>query len=170
MKQVIIVAKSDNNVIGSGGELPWSLPADLAFFRQQIEGCYLLSGRRSYESEQGKEIFLGKDFVLITHQKGYRAKGGKIAHSIEAGIAMAQKDGAQRLCILGGAEIYRQTINTVDELVVTEVHATLEGDAFFPAIDSTIWQEAQREDHQKDADNPYDYSFVWYQRRDGVNG
>ena len=73
---------SDNQVIGIDGGLPWRLPADLAFFFRQIEGCYLLSGRKSYESDQGKEIFQDKPFVVVTRQKGYEPQGGKVAHSV----------------------------------------------------------------------------------------
>ncbi len=166
MKQIIIAAKSANGIIGSGGELPWHLPADLAFFQEQIEGCYLLSGRKSYESGQGQEIFRGREFVIITRQAGYRAEGGKVCHSVEEGVEAARQSGANRLCILGGADIYRQMINQVDELVITEIHATLEGDSFFPSIDPGIWREYCREEHLKDAENPFDYAFVWYKRRE----
>lgn len=166
MKQTIIAAMSANGVIGSGGELPWHLPADLDFFLQQIQGCYLLSGRQSYESEQGQEIFRGRDFVVITRQAGYRAEGGRVCHSIEEGIEAARQSGAKRLCILGGADIYRQTISRVDELIITEINAIVEGDSFFPPIDPDAWREYRREEHLKDAENPFDYAFVWYERRE----
>ncbi|MCB0572013.1 MAG: dihydrofolate reductase [Phaeodactylibacter sp.] len=164
MKLIIVVAKSDNNAIGKNGELPWHLPADLAFFERQIEGCYLLSGRRSYESEQGKDIFKGRDFVVLTRRAGYKARGGKVAGTVAEGIEIARGDGARRLCILGGAEVYRQTIGLADELIVTEIHTRIDGDAFFPEINPSLWEETKREEHAKDGENPYDYAFVWYGR------
>ncbi len=165
MEKVIIVAKSDNNVIGKDGELAWDMPADEDFFLHQIKGCYLLSGRRSYESSQGKKIFNGKDFVIVTRQKGYQAEGGKIAHSVDEAIATAETDGAQRLCILGGGEIYRQSMKKADRLIVTEIHVEIpDGDAFFPEIDPHYWKEYKRENHPKDELNPYPFSFVYYAR------
>ena len=163
MEKVIIAAKSDNNVIGVDGGLPWHLPADLTFFNQQIEGCYLLSGRKSFESDQGKEIFQGKPFVIVTRQQDYCLEKGKVAHSLEEGISMAEADGAKRLCILGGGEIYRQAMPVADRLIITEVHTQVEnGDAFFPEISPRRWKEYRSESHKKDERNPYDFSFVFY--------
>ncbi|MCB0547885.1 MAG: dihydrofolate reductase [Phaeodactylibacter sp.] len=165
MEKVIIAAKSDNNVIGKDGGLPWHMPADLDFFARQIQGCYLLSGRKSFESAQGEEIFRNKSFVIVTRQKDYRVKEGKVAHSVEEGIAVAEADGAGRLCILGGGEIYRQALSVADKLIITEVHTEVEdGDAFFPDVDPRIWKEYKRENHSKDKANPYDFSFVFYIR------
>ncbi len=165
MEKVIIVAKSDNNVIGKNGNLPWHMPADLAFFHRQIEGCFLLSGRKSYESEQGRGLFRGRPFVIVSRQKGYDLPEGQLAHSLKEGIAIAEASGARRLCILGGGEVYRQAMKVADDLIVTEVHAIVEnGNAFFPDIDPCIWKEYRRENHKKDGENPYDFSFVFYAR------
>ena len=165
MKKVIIAAKSDNNVIGKEGGLPWHMPADLDFFARQISGGYLLSGRKSYESAQGEEIFRKQSFVIVTRQSDYPVEEGEVAHSVEEGIAVAEKAGAGRLCILGGGEIYQQALSVADELIITEVHTEVEdGDAFFPEIDPRIWKETKRESHRKDRANPYDYSFVFYTR------
>ena len=88
-----------------------------------------------------------------------------VVNSMEAAIERAETAGARRLCILGGAEVYEQAIDLADELVITEIHAVFEGDRFFPSIDPAAWQETSRVKHLKDADNPYDYSFVRYKRR-----
>ncbi|MCB0586137.1 MAG: dihydrofolate reductase [Phaeodactylibacter sp.] len=165
MEKVIIVAKSDNNVIGRNGALPWQMPADLAFFSRQIKGCYLLSGRKSYESAQGKEIFSNRPFVILTRRKGFQPEEGKAAHSLEEGISTAEADGAKRLCILGGEEVYRQALKVADKLIITEIHTEIEnGNAFFPDINFGHWKEYKREDHKKDRYNPYDFSFVFYIR------
>lgn len=165
MKKIIVVAKSTNNVIGVDNDLPWHLPGDEAFFLATIKGQYSLTGRKSFESAQGADIFYPETpVVIVTRRTDYQPPFGKVAHSIEAAFEIAQKDGAQKLMILGGAEIYRQTIGLADELIVTEVHTTIEGAAFFPEIDPAIWKEVSREDHAKDAANEFDYSFVKYRR------
>ena len=166
MKRVIIAAKSDNDVIGKNNDLVWDLPADQAFFLKQIRNCFLLTGRASFESPQGQDLFQSnRDVIVVTRQRDYETEGARIAHSIEEAFARVKATGCARLCILGGADIYRQTIDRVDELIITEVHAQFEGDAFFPPIDPVIWRETYRENHPKDQHNPYDYSFVFYERK-----
>lgn len=166
MKKVIIAAKSDNDVIGKDEDLPWKLPADEAFFKSQIQDCWLLTGRASFESPQGRELFQDRsDVIVLTRRPRYGAEPGHVAHSIDAAFQLARSHGARRLCILGGAQVYRQTMDRADELIITEVHAEVAGDAFFPPIDPNAWREATREEHRRDADNPYDYAFVRYQRR-----
>lgn len=165
MQIIIVAAKSDNQVIGKENDLVWHLPADLRFFMSTIEGAYLATGRKSFESAQGEAVFgPHREFVIITRNKGYQSNIGKIAHSIEAAIAQAAADGAERLCILGGAGIYEQAMDVADTLILTEVHADFEGDTFFPAIDMTKWKETSRIRHAKDAENGYDYSFVVYEK------
>ena len=165
MQIIIVVAKSDNQVIGKDNDLVWHLPADLRFFMSTIEGAYLATGRKSYESAQGEAVFgPHRQFVIITRNKKYQTERGKVAHSLAAAIQTAEVDGAKRLCILGGATIYRQALEVADTMILTEVHANFEGDTFFPPIDSNQWKETSRIRHSKDAENPYDYSFVVYKR------
>jgi dihydrofolate reductase len=165
MQKTIIAAKSDNHVIGIQQKLPWHMPADLAFFMEQIQNGYLLTGRNSYGTPESMGVFANRhDVILITRQKDYAPKGIYVAHSIPEAFELAEKLGVQQLNILGGAEIYAQTMHLADELIITEIHTTCEGDAFFPAIDPALWKEVKREDHPADAENPYAYSFVWYTR------
>ncbi len=167
MHKVIIAAKSDNHVLGYQGQLPWHMPGDLVFFQQQIKEGTLLSGRTSYESAQGLDIFTNRgEVIVLTRRTDYLAPGASIAHTVEEALSLAEKMNTQRFCILGGAEVYAQTIDLADELIITEIHGQFEGDTFFPAIDPQIWQEQRREDHPADAENPYAYSFVWYQKRE----
>lgn len=165
MQIIIVVAKSDNQVIGKDNDLVWHLPADLRFFMDTIAGAYLATGRKSYESTQGEDVFgLHRQFVIITRNKKYQTERGKVAHSLAAAIQLAEADGAKRLCILGGATIYEQALKVADRMILTEVHANFEGDTFFPTIDPNQWKEASRIKHFKDVENPYDYSFVVYKR------
>lgn len=165
MQIIIIAAKSDNQVIGKENKLVWHLPADWAFFKQTIKGAYLITGRKSYESALGAEVFGGhQPFIILTRNRTYQPMIGKVATSLEAAIQVAAADGAKRLCVLGGAAIYEQAMDIADKMILTEVHADFEGDTFFPAIDKTKWQETSRVRHTKDAENPFDYSFVVYER------
>ena len=167
MQTSIITAKSDNNVIGKAGGLPWSMPADEKFLLEKIQEGYLLTGRKSYESNQGSTLFDDRQFVLITRREDYDpGPGGSIAHSIEEGIAHARAQQAKQLWILGGAEIYRQAMPYADDLYITEIHTQVEdGDAFFPAIDPADWEEKWRKPHPADEKNDYPYTFVYYRRR-----
>lgn len=166
MKKIIIAAVSDNQAIGRNGELPWHMPADLDFFHQQIADALLLTGRTSFESNQGGDIFKDRPFIIITRKVGYKAAGGQVAHSIEEAYEMAYETGYNRLCILGGAAIYEQTMDHADEIIISEIHTEIDGaDTFFPDIDKSIWKEYHREDYPDDKENPYNYSFVFYKRR-----
>jgi dihydrofolate reductase len=166
MEKIIIVAKADNNVIGKDNALLWHLPADLKAFRERLKDCsYLITGRKSFESVAGQEVFSrNEQVIIITRQKSYQGNRAKVAHSIEEALKFAQEKGAKKVCILGGGEIYQQTMELATQLIVTEVHAEFEGDTFFPKIDKSKWHEISRRDCHKDLSNAYDYSFVVYQR------
>jgi dihydrofolate reductase len=166
MKKIIVAAKSENNVIGKSGGLPWDMPADRAFFLDIIADGWLLTGRTSYESNQGNSLFHEeRDFIIVTRREDYEAPGAIVVHSLEAGFAAAEAAGAEQLYVLGGGKIYAQAMDSVDRLIITEIHTELEGDVFFPKIDFDKWREVSREDRARDAENPYDYSFVVYERR-----
>lgn len=144
------------------------MPGDLAFFLQQIKEGTLLSGRTSFESAQGLDIFSKRDKVIVlTRRADYQTSGAIVAHTVEQAFSLAEKMNTQRLCILGGADVYAQTIDLADELIITEIHGQFEGDTFFPAIDPKVWREQRREDYPADAENPCAYSFVWYLKKDG---
>lgn len=168
MKKTIIAAISSNYVIGDNGNLLWHLPADLKHFYHTIKGKWLLSGRKSYESDQGSDVFYkGAGTIILTRQANYRTSvpNSYIVHSLAEAYLAAQAQRADELLILGGSEIYRQSIKDADELIITHIHEIFVGDAIFPKIDSKIWQEAKRLDFKKDKKNWYDHSFVWYQRK-----
>lgn len=164
MEKVIMAAKAANNVIGKDNSLPWHLPADLEFFLRTIEGEFLIAGRKFFESIQGREVFHeGVEGIVISRQKDYQFPTVIVAHSIEESFQLAAQNGVQKVYILGGGEIYQQSIELADRLIITEIHGEFEGDTFFPDIDKSRWEEVSRSDRQKDAVNPYDYSFVVYE-------
>ena len=164
MEKVIIAAKAANNVIGKDNFLPWHLPADLDFFRRTIKGNFLIAGRKFFESIQGREVFhQGVEGIVISRQKDYQCPPVRVAHSIEESFQLAEQKKMQKIYILGGGEIYQQTIARADRLIITEIHADFEGDTFFSFFYKSRWQEVSRSDRKKDAVNPYDYSFVVYE-------
>jgi len=165
MKKIIIAALSTNLVLGKHGRLPWSLPKDEKHLKTIIQDGWLLTGRTSFQSVQGDDLFYDRsDVIILTRQSEFSAQDKHIAHSLEEAYAKADQEDAHCLYILGGARVYQQTLDDADQLILTHVHATVEGDAFFPEIDSENWQQVRREDHPADEAHTYPFSFVWYNR------
>lgn len=166
MHSFIIAAVAQNKVIGANGNLPWNLPADQAFFAQRIRFAQKLTGRVSFESKQGREIFgQGKDLIVLTSQHNYQAGKALVAHNLEEAWHMALSSPFEELAVLGGAEIYKMMLSKVDTLYLTEIHAKFEGDTFFPDIPWKEWKEWERKNFAADQLNPYPFSFVTYRRK-----
>lgn len=159
----LIVAMSTNRVIGRDGDLPWHLPADLRHFRKTTMGHHLIIGRATWD-EVGKPL-PGRIMVVVTRNREFSADGVLIAHSVEEALALARDD--DESFIGGGAEIYRQALasDVVDRLYITRIHASVEGDTFFPPIDLDQWLLADRVDHPADEKNEHPYTFERYDRR-----
>ncbi|MCG8393153.1 MAG: dihydrofolate reductase [Pseudomonadales bacterium] len=167
MRLAMMVAKASNNVIGRNNKLPWYLPNDLKYFKQVTFGKPVIMGRKTWES-LGKPL-PGRTNIVITRQSGFQAEGAKVVATLDEAIAMAENvafiDGQEEAVIMGGAEIYALALPRADRLYLTEVHAQVEGDTWFPEYDATEWNEIGREDFQAEGPNPYDYSFVVYERK-----
>lgn len=157
----LIAAIANNNALGKDNDLIWHLPADLIRFRHTTTGHHILMGRNTYESI-GKPL-PNRTSVIITRNANYKAEGCIVVTSLEAALDIAKEDSSP--FVIGGAQIYREAINLVDQLDITEVHHDFKADVFFPEIDSSVWKETRRERFEADAKNPYPYSFVSYQRR-----
>ena len=154
----IIVAMTADRVIGRDNTLPWRLPADLRRFKRLTLGHHLVVGRKTWESI-GRPL-PGRKMVVITRQRKFRADGVEVVHSIDDALAVARKNGEDEVFIAGGEEIYRQTLARAHRLYLTRVHATIEGDAFFPEYDAAAWTEVEREDRAADEKNPHAFSFI----------
>ncbi|WP_368043860.1 dihydrofolate reductase [Thalassolituus sp.] len=167
MKLSMIVAVAENGVIGRNNALPWYLPNDLKYFKQTTMGKPVIMGRKTYESI-GKPL-PGRTNIVITRQADYQPEGVKVVSSVEAARELAESvcliDGQEEAMIMGGAEIYTLALPHTDRLYLTEVHADVEGDAFFPEYDKSLWQEVAREDFAAEGPNPYNYSFVVYEAK-----
>lgn len=166
IRLAIIVAAAENGVIGRNNALPWHLPEDLRYFKRVTMGKPIVMGRKTYEAI-GKPL-PGRTNIVITRNSAFRAEGVKVVSSLEAALELAGNvaaiDGVEEAVVIGGSEIYQSAIPLADRLYITEVHASVEGDAVLPRIDWAQWRETSREYHAAQAPDHYDYSFVCYER------
>jgi dihydrofolate reductase len=158
----LIAAIAANRIIGRDNALPWRLPADLKRFKALTLGHPVVMGRKTYASI-GRPL-PGRRNLVITRNRGYSAPGCEIVHSLDAAIAACR--GAQEIFIIGGAELYRESLPLAHSLEFTEIHAAFEGDATFPQFALERWREAAREIHSNEAGIPFRYDFVRYERID----
>lgn len=157
----LIYAASENNVIGKNNQLIWRLPADMKYFREKTWGHCVVTGRKNYESIPEKFRPLpGRINIVITRQKNYSAPNAIVVDSIPKAIEAAKEKGETECFIIGGEEIYSQTIGFADKIYLTTIHHSFEGDTYAPIIDTKVWKKIKREDFQPDEKNKYAYSFV----------
>ena len=166
MRTALMVAMSLNRVIGRNNALPWYLPEDLRYFKQVTYGKPVVMGRRTHESI-GRPL-PGRQNLVITRDPEWHRDGVTVVHSLGEAMARAEAqafiDGAEELVVIGGSQIYAEALPLVDRLYMTEVHAEVEGDTFFPEVNWDRWQETFREDLPATDNNPFAYSLVTYDR------
>lgn len=155
----LIVATDRNNGIGIDNTLPWRLPEDLAFFKRTTSGHPIIMGRKTFDSI-GRPLPNRRN-IVVTRNPDWTHEGVERAGSLEEAVRLA---GDGEVFVIGGAQIYVDAIKVADKLVVTEIDAAYDCDAFFPAIDPAVWTEVSRERHHS-AGNGWDYAFVTLQRR-----
>lgn len=165
--QIIIIAAVDrNHAIGLHNQLLFYLPADLKRFKQLTTGHTIVMGRRTFESLP-KGALPNRRNIVLTRQSGLTFPGAETFASLDE--AMAHAADGERLYIIGGASVYKQAIASAHRLCLTEIQAAApEADAYFPAVDSDMWQEVSREHHTADEKNCCDYDFVDYIRKDNA--
>ncbi|MCT4628798.1 dihydrofolate reductase [Winogradskyella sp.] len=162
-KLTIIVAAGEDNAIGKDNDLIWHLSNDLKRFKKLTSGHHIIMGRKTFESFP--KPLPNRTHIVITRQKDYKAPDGVIVvNNIEDAIDAARKD--SQPFIIGGGEIYKQSINLADKLELTRVHASFDGaDTFFPNVDINIWKEVSRTTHEADEDHNYAFSFITYLKK-----
>ncbi len=161
MKISIIAAMTDDGVIGIENRLPWDLPADMKWFRQQTLGKPVLMGRKTYDSI-GKPL-PGRRNIVISRDSTLILEGCEVVNTIET--ALERCSTVDEVMIIGGASFYQQTLPQADQLYLTLVHANIKGDAYFPPLNLTEWHEIVRIDHPADAQNCFSYSFTVLERK-----
>jgi dihydrofolate reductase len=154
MKLSIIVAASQNDVIGKEGGLPWYLPSELARFKQITMDHPIIMGRKTHESI-GRAL-PGRQNIVVTHDEDYRAGGCTVVNSLEEAIEAAGQ--ADEAFIIGGATIYDQALPLVDKIYLTRVKTDLDGDKFF-RLNENEWQRISSEEHAADDKNKYAFEF-----------
>jgi dihydrofolate reductase len=157
----LIAAVSENGVIGAQNRLPWHLPDDLRHFRAITTGHTVITGRKNYESI-GKPLPNRRN-IVITHQRGFHAPGCLVVNSLEEALALTS--GESEVFVIGGAQLYAQTLPLATRLYLTEVHAAVAGDTYFPTLEPGDWQETAREPHAADERHAYGFSFVVLERK-----
>jgi dihydrofolate reductase len=155
-----MAAVSDNGVIGKDNDLVWHLPADLKHFKKTTNGHYVIMGRKTYES-LGKPL-PGRVNIVISRRTDYYIEGAVVLRSLDAALEFAEGQRQQLVFILGGGTVYKQAMDQSDEMYITEVHGSFEGDTYFPEISDAQWAENERTDYPADEENSHAYSFVHY--------
>jgi dihydrofolate reductase len=155
-----IVAMAENRVIGKNNQLPWRLPADLRHFKEITLGKPLLMGRKTYESIG--RLLPGRQNVIITRNQNFQVLGADIVHSLEQAWALLAD--ANEVMVIGGAELFCELLPQIQRIYLTLVHAAIEGDSYFPALNPAEWCPGVSEEHRADEENNYGYSFVTWER------
>jgi dihydrofolate reductase len=157
----MIAALAENRAIGVKNQLPWHLPLDMQRFRAVTKGHTVVMGRKTFESivaSVGGPL-PGRRNVVLTRSSDFAYEGVSVIHEPKEVLDMDED-----VDVIGGAQIYELFLGLADRLDLTEVHTTVDGDAFFPEFDPYDWKEVSREQHTADADHAYDFDFVLYER------
>ena len=159
----LIVAAAENNAIGKKNQLLWHLPNDLKFFKNTTWGMPVIMGRKTFEAVN--KTLPGRFNIVITRQQGWNAADVIVTTDLNDAIKKAAETNCKEVFIIGGGEIYKQSIETADKIYLTRVHATIDGDTFFPVIDENKWQLISNQDFTADEKHAFAYSFQTWKRK-----
>lgn len=159
----IVVAVADNGVIGRDNDLPWRLPADLAHFKRVTMGKPMLMGRRTFESIG--RVLPGRASLVLTRDTAWQFPGTEVFAGIDEALAACTARGAEECAIIGGAQIYAAALPLATRLYLTQVHANVDGDTYFPALVRAEWREVERTSLAISDKSPLPISFVTLERR-----
>ncbi|MBC7937893.1 MAG: dihydrofolate reductase [Rhizobacter sp.] len=158
----LVVAAAENNSIGKNNKLLWHLPNDLRFFKNTTWAGVVIMGRKTFESVN--KPLPGRLNIVVTANKEWKAAGTLVAHDLQQAIDLAEKENFKEVSVIGGGEIYKQAMPLADIIYMTRVHTTIEGDTFFPTIDTAEWKLNEKNDFYKDEKHAYDYSFEKWEK------
>jgi dihydrofolate reductase len=139
----LVAAVASNGIIGANGTLPWRLPEDLRHFKRLTMGHPIVMGRKTWQSLKGP--LPGRENIVVTRTPGYSAPGAALAGSLEAALALCL--GEPVVFVIGGHQLFAESLPIAAGLVMTEIHRDFEGDTWFPDYDRSRWKETQRERH-----------------------
>jgi len=168
----LIVAVSENGVIGRDGVLPWRLSSDLKTFRRLTMGKPIIMGRRTFQSI-GKPLD-GRDNIVVSRDPYFQSEGTSTCESVADALILARvlatTRGSEEIMIIGGAGVYDAVLPVANRIYLTRVHATLEGDRYFLPLDPSVWREASQEDLPKGPRDDFASTLLVFERRNAVEG
>lgn len=153
-----IVAMSSNRVIGREGDLPWHLPRDMKYFKAMTMGHHVIMGRNNFASMDYRPL-RGRVNIVLTRDPYFITSSALVMHSIEEALSYAKNAGETEAFIIGGGEIYKQSMHLLDKIYLTEVITELSGDTYFPEIDPNEWETLTSELHEADEKNAFPMRF-----------
>ena len=159
----LLVAMDEKRGIGKDGKLPWRLSSDLKRFRELTMGHHIIVGRKTLESI-GKPL-PGRQTIVVTRNPSYSVEGCLIAGSVQAAMELAQARGESEAFVIGGADIYAQALAIADRVYLTEVHADVAADTFFPEFDRSAWTEIECSYQPADEKNQHACTFRLLERK-----
>ncbi len=155
-----IVAASTNNVIGSNNELPWKLSDDFRYFKNKTWGMPVIMGRNTFNSL--KKDLPGRLNIVLTSKKDWSAANVIVVSEVGDAIIKAKESDAKEIFIIGGGQVFKQTMDIVNRIYLTRVHTVVEGDTYYPKINEQDWKLVSSTDHSADEKNNYPFTFeVW---------
>lgn len=163
MKISLVVAASLNNAIGKNNQLLWHLPKDMRFFKNTTWAMPVIMGRKTFES-LGSKPLNGRLNIIISRNKTFNAEGVIVVDSIKAAIGIAEQENYKQVYVIGGGEIYKEAILVADQLYITRVQTEIEGDTFFPIVDTAQWKLVYSEAHTTDAKHAYAFIFETWEK------
>jgi dihydrofolate reductase len=156
-----IAAMASNRVVGKNGDLPWRIPEDFKFFKDKTTGHIMIMGRKTFDSLKGP--LPKRMHIVVTRQKDYNPEGAVVVHTIEEALETAKAQlglWPDEVFIIGGGEIWKQTMSIMDRIYLTEIKKPYEGDATFPEFDKNVFKEIERRPRTE----PEPFDFVIYER------
>jgi len=163
---VLVAAVGENGVIGYRGALPWRLKSDLQHFKRLTVGKPVIMGRKTYESI-GKPL-KDRTNIVLTSDLGLSAPGAVLATSLDAAIGYARAEADKRkvdeIMVIGGADVFADTMDVADRLEITRVHTSPQGDSHFPPIDPNVWRETRSVKHARGPNDDADFTILTYER------
>jgi dihydrofolate reductase len=163
MKITLVVAASDNNVIGKDNQLLWHLPKDMRFFKNTTWGLPIVMGRKTFES-LGSKVLPGRLNLILSNQKNIKTNGATLVHTLQDAVNIAAQQDYKQLMVIGGGQIYELALPLAHTIMLTRVHTTIEGDAFFPTLNED-WVKKESTFYNSDEKHTYSFDIECWQRK-----
>ena len=158
----IIVAATENNVIGDDNDLVCKLPDDMKFFKRITTGHHILMGRKNYESIN--RPLPNRENLILSRDPHYRVDGAYTFTDVESAVKFANNNDQEELMVIGGGNIYRQLLPETDKIYLTRIHTEIDGDTYFPILDDEEWEITHEKFHEADDKHEYSFTYLTYER------